>query len=171
MEIKVVALRHLQRVLFLPYFVSETTDIPLFPMVHTDNDYATTGHDAVLEAVYLLYKRQGTSAEFREANQRAVASMARTSVQRLFVDARLMGVVSPDDQKWVGNSIVEQLAARAKGSYLYIALVVSEKIFTKLAIHAIEEISNGKGICLNRHFYSVSEAKHWLARQTREAGN
>jgi uncharacterized RmlC-like cupin family protein len=78
-----------------------------------------------------------------------------------------MGVVSPEDQKWVGNTIVEQLAQHAPGDFLYIALVVSEKIFTRLAITAIEDISNAKGICLNRHFYSVSEAKHWLTQQTR----
>ncbi|ALI97995.1 hypothetical protein [Rufibacter tibetensis] len=135
-------------------------------MVHTDNDYATTGYDEVLGAAYLTYKRQGTSQEFRDANHRIVASLAKKPTHRLFVDVRNMGVVSPEDQKWVGNTIVEQLAKNAPGKYLYIALLVPEKVFTKLAVTTIEEISNGKGICLNRHFFSVSEAKHWLAQQT-----
>ncbi|WP_181305879.1 hypothetical protein [Rufibacter sp. XAAS-G3-1] len=138
-------------------------------MVHTDNDYATTGYDQVLEAAYLVYKRQGTSPEFREANTRLVSTLARFPSHRLFVDVRGMGVISPEDQKWVGNTIVLQLAKNAPGNYLYIALLVSEKIFTKLAVTSIEDISNGKGICLNRHFYSAPEAKHWLTQQTKRS--
>lgn len=136
-------------------------------MVHTDNDYATTGYDEVLESVYLMYKRQGNSQEFRDANNRLVSTIAKIPTHRLYVDVRGMGVTSPEDQKWVGHTIVPQLARNAPGSYLYIAIIVPEKIFTQLAVTSIEEISNGKGICLNRHFYSAAEAKQWLAQQTR----
>ncbi|WP_207435823.1 hypothetical protein [Sabulibacter ruber] len=135
-------------------------------MVHTDDAYATTGYDELLDAVYLRYKRKGTSAEFRDANLRVVASMAKAPSHRLFVDVREMGIVAPEDQKWVANVIIPQLAQHAPENYVYIALVVPENIFTKLAVTTVEEISNGKGICLNRHFASQTEAKRWLAGQT-----
>ncbi|WP_205502982.1 hypothetical protein [Rufibacter psychrotolerans] len=134
-------------------------------MVHTDDPYATTGYDDLLEAVYLRYKRKGTSQEFRHANRRIVASMAASPTPRVFVDVREMGVVAPDDQKWVAHTIIPQLAQHAPGHYLYIALVVPENIFTKLAVETVEEISNGKGICLNRHFTSLAEARQWLGQQ------
>ncbi|MFC6997844.1 hypothetical protein [Rufibacter roseus] len=134
-------------------------------IVHTEDDYAATGYDQVLEAVFLRYKRKGSSAEFRDANERIVASMRKTPTHRVHVDVREMGIVAPEDQKWVATSIIPQLAQNSPGQFVYIALVVPENVFTQLAVETVEDMSNQVGICLNRHFASEQEAKLWLAQQ------
>lgn len=134
-------------------------------MIYSETDYALTGYNEVLQAVYLVYKRKGTSAEFREANLQLVQAITRRPAQRVLVDARAMGVVAPEDQRWVGAEIVLKLASLAPNQYLYIASLLSEHVFTKLAVQTVVEVSNSLGVCQNMEFSSEEEAKDWLSRQ------
>ncbi|AMM50115.1 hypothetical protein TH61_01495 [Rufibacter sp. DG15C] len=134
-------------------------------MIHTRTEYAITGYDELLQGVFLRFLRKGTSEEFREANQRLLQTMREYSTQRVNLDVLHLGLVSPEDQRWMANLIIPRLAELAPNNYLYIAVVVPESTFTRLAMKSIEDMSNGKGICDYCQFPNLVEAKQWLFLQ------
>ncbi|QHL87149.1 hypothetical protein GU926_06775 [Nibribacter ruber] len=134
-------------------------------MIHTRTDYATTGYDELLQGVFLRYGRKCTSEEFKEANQRLLQTMRLYPTQRVNLDVLALGLVSPEDQRWMATAIIPRLADLAPNNYLYIAVVVPESAFTKLAVKAIEDMANASGICQHCQFPNLVEAKQWLFQQ------
>jgi hypothetical protein len=134
-------------------------------MIHTRTEYAVTGYDELLQGVFLRFLRKATSEEFREAHQRLLDTMQAFSTQRVNLDVLFLGLVSPEDQRWMANLIIPRLAELAPNNYLYIAVVVPESPFTRLAMKSIEDMANGKGICDYCQFPNLVEAKQWLFLQ------
>ncbi len=133
--------------------------------IYFESDYFQIGVDTRLQAITLQYKRKGSSEEFRGAHHKLLEVFKQNPEDKILIDARHLGIVAPDDQKWVGMQIIPQLAALTTRNFLKLAVVTSEYIFTKLAIDTVERISMETGICLNRNFDSVANAEQWLMEQ------
>jgi hypothetical protein len=127
-----------------------------------DSDYIQIGADANLKAITLLYKRKGTSEEFRGAHNELLKVFDKHPEDKLFIDTRNLGIVAPEDQKWVGMQIIPELAAFTPKNFLKIAVVAPAYIFTKLAVDTVERVSMETGVCLNRNFDSTTAAEQWL---------
>lgn len=130
------------------------------------DEYFEVGRDSELQALVLTYKRQGSSAEFRNLHYKLLESFEKTKRSKLLVDTREMGIVSPDDQRWVGQQMVPQFATHAQNQFLYIAVLhPAKKVFTQLAVNNIEQLSMETESCLNRHFDNPKDARQWLQEQ------
>ncbi len=135
-------------------------------LIYYDCDYFQIGKEADLGAVTLKYKRKCTSEEFREVNLKLLEVFEQASSQdKILIDTRDMGIVAPEDQKWVGQYIVPRLASATPQNYLKVAVITPDNIFTKLAVDTVERISMETGVCLNRNFNTVVAAKLWLQEQ------
>lgn len=130
--------------------------------LYFENDYIRIGVDAAINAITLEYKRKGSSEEFKDAHQKLLEVFGQTPEDKILIDARQLGIVAPEDQKWVGMHIIPQLAAFTPSHFLKLAVVTPTYIFTKLAIDNVERISMETGICLNKNFDSVAAAQLWL---------
>ncbi|GAA4315762.1 hypothetical protein [Nibribacter koreensis] len=134
-------------------------------MIHTRTDYAVTGYDELLQGVFLRFLRKATREEFKEAHQRLLQTMREYPTQRMNLDVLQVGLVSPEDQRWVASLIIPRLAELAPNNYLYIAVVVPETAFTRLAMTSIGDQVKDKGFCDYRQFPNLVEAKQWLFLQ------
>lgn len=130
-----------------------------------EEDYFEIGLNDELQAIILTYKRQGSSVEFRNLHYKLVEVFEKQRKNKLLVDTRKMGVVAPDDQRWVGQKVVPQLAMHSEKKYLYSAVMSTKYVFTQLAVSNIEQISIDTGTCLNKHFDNMSAAINWLQVQ------
>lgn len=128
-------------------------------------DYYEIGLDDRLQAVVLTYKRKGTSEEFRNLHFRLVEVFEKKRKSKLFVDTRKLGIVAPDDQRWVAQKVVPQMAMHAENQFLSIAVVTTKYVFTQMAVDNIEQLSIDTGTCLNKHFDNMAAATAWLQEQ------
>ncbi|GAB3535099.1 hypothetical protein GCM10027443_23370 [Pontibacter brevis] len=129
------------------------------------NDYFEIGQHDGLQAIILTYKRKGTSAEFRSLHYKLVEAFEKKRKGKLLVDARKLGIVAPEDQRWVGHHIVPQMARHNDRKFLSVAVVTTSYVFTQMAINNIEQLSVDTGSCINKHFHDMTEATNWLAEQ------
>jgi hypothetical protein len=133
--------------------------------IYFESDYFQIGVDRKLEAITLQYKRKGLSEELRAAHHKLLEIFKQNPKDKILIDARYVGIVAPDDQKWVGMQIIPQLAALTTNNFLKLAVVTPNYIFTKLAVDTVERLSMETGVCLNRNFDSFANAEQWLIKQ------
>lgn len=131
----------------------------------SETDYYSIKHDTALQAVILTYKRKGTSDEFRQLHYKLLESFDKVVASKILVETHAMGIVAPQDQRWVGQFIIPQIAQKTPYKFLYAAVVAPEGVFTRLAVETVEKISVETGTCLNKHFDSTTTARQWLSEQ------
>ncbi|MFD2514442.1 hypothetical protein ACFSRY_11235 [Pontibacter locisalis] len=130
-----------------------------------ETDYYSIQFDAALQAVLLTYKRKGSSDEFRELHYKLLEAFDKVAASKILVETQEMAIVAPEDQRWVGQFIIPQIAKKTENQFLYAAVVAPKGIFTKLAVDTVEEISMGTGTCINKSFDNTAEARMWLSEQ------
>ena len=130
-----------------------------------DQDYFEIGQNDALQALVLTYKRKGSSSEFRDLHHQLVEVFKKKRKSKLLVDARKMGIVAPDDQRWVGQEVVPEMAQQSQTRFLSVAVVSTKYVFTQMAIDNIEQLSINTGTCRNKHFHDMDEAIAWLREQ------
>ncbi len=130
------------------------------------SDYYEIGLDTDLQALVLRYKRSGTSEEYRSLHVELLEAMERVHVNRMLVHTQHMGAVAPEDQRWLGQSMIPMLAMAALGNYLHVAVIVpDDNIFTQLAVENVEQLCNENRNCTNRNFSNIAAARQWLGEQ------
>lgn len=136
-----------------------------YTVLSSSNDYCEVGHDAELQALVLTYRRSGTSEEYRAVYHTLLEVIKRVAVSRLLINTVELGAIPPDDQRWLGQTMLPMLAMALPGQHLYMAVLVPDNIFTQLAVEHIEQLSEAYGTCTNKHFTSLVAAKMWLREQ------
>lgn len=133
-------------------------------MIHYQDDYVEFGYWDDLSACFLLYKRFGSSDEFRQANLKLLAFYQEKQPGKLMVDARLMGALDEEDQHWISKNVTPALIAASPDQKYFSAMVTGEDIFARLGVENIEETIEGGENYQVGLFASPGEARAWLAQ-------
>lgn len=131
-----------------------------------DNDYVTIGYSAPLDALVLLYKRQGKEDEFFEINKKLLDVYVDIKSGKCHVDLRKMGVVSVKGQQFIGEVVLPTLVDMSPNKTLFHSQLLDKDVFANVAASKIKSTSEvqsvGKGKIVVKQFRQEEEAKHWL---------
>lgn len=131
-----------------------------------DNEYGTITYDEDLEAISLVFKKQVPANDFIHLNQKLLEIFKTLSTNRFYVDARNIGIVAVEGQKWVIENLFKGMLDHLKGEKLYHAqLMPNTDIFGKAASSNIRVQSKSnykKEDFIMESFVVEEEAKNWL---------
>lgn len=131
-----------------------------------DNEYGTITYDEDLEAISLVFKKQVPGSDFIHLNQKLLEIFKTLSTNRFYVDARNIGIVAVEGQKWVIENLFKGMLDHLKGEKLYHAqLMPNTDIFGKAASSNIRVQSKSnykKEDFIMESFMDEEEAKNWL---------
>ncbi|MGD1847970.1 MAG: hypothetical protein ACFB10_21465 [Salibacteraceae bacterium] len=131
-------------------------------MIHYEDDYVQFGKWDTPNACFLIYKRFGTSEEFRSANQKLLAYYQQEKPGKLMVDARFMGALDDEDQEWVSSQITPALIAASPQNKYFSAMVTGDDVFARLGVENIESSIEGGDNYQVGIFANPDEAKNWF---------
>lgn len=98
-----------------------------------ENEYAAIFYDKDLDAIILQFKKQAPASDFIKVNQQLLDSFKKLKTNKFLVDARNIGLVSVEGQKWVVDNLFPGMLAHLKGQKLYHVQVVPKEVFGKVA--------------------------------------
>lgn len=137
-----------------------------YTILSSSTDYCELAYDAELQALVLTYKRSCTKEEYRSTYHKLLETLKKVPVGRILVNMQHLGTVTPEDQRWLGQTMLPMLANATPNKHLFVAVFVPDNIFAQLAAEHIEELAEASGSCTNRHFATLAAAKMWLREQT-----
>lgn len=116
-----------------------------------------------LDATTLKFLDRCDPDEFREAYTQMLELFKSQSCYKHITDTSKMGVVSVENQKWVGKEIVGNMkAAVPAGKKLHVGLVLGNDIFATVAAKNIERISEEERIMIVEEFPTIVDAESWI---------
>jgi hypothetical protein len=130
-----------------------------------ENDFASIYFDKTLDAIILKFKKQAPSNDFINVNQKLLEIFKALKTNKFLVDARQIGVVSVEGQKWVVDNLFPGMLGHLKGKKLYHVQIVPKEVFGKVATNNIRsKASNTQPDekMIIEAFESEDDAKNWL---------
>lgn len=131
-----------------------------------DNEYGTITYDKELDAISLVFKKQVPGSDFIHLNQKLLEIFKTLSTNRFYVDARNIGIVAVEGQKWVIENLFKGMLDHLEGKKLYHAqLMPNTDIFGKAAssnIRVQSKSNYNKDDFIMESFIDEAEAKKWL---------
>jgi hypothetical protein len=134
-------------------------------MERFENDYASIYHDKDLDAIILQFKKQAPPKDFIAVNQQLLDSFKKLKTNKFLVDARNIGLVSVEGQKWVVDNLFPGMLAHLKGQKLYHVQIVPKEVFGKVASNNIKTKATNTLPDQNlviESFDSEQQARNWL---------
>lgn len=108
-------------------------------MMYYDDAFVCIGYNTHKHYTFMRFKKTCSSKQFRDYHYKLLDFFKEKSPNAHLVDTSKMGVVSLDDQQYVGKNIIPQMANLAGEGTLQIAVIVSKDIFAKFAVQNIEK--------------------------------
>ena len=114
-------------------------------------------------ATILTFTNRCSPEEFQKAYKAMLNLFLESKTTKHITDTSKMGVVSVDNQKWVGKEIVSKMKSSIPSdSKLNVGLVLGNDIFATVAAKNIERISEEESKMIVKEFPSISDAKDWI---------
>lgn len=98
-----------------------------------ENDFASIFFDKELDAIVLKFKKQAPPDEFINVNQKLLDLFKTLNTNKFLVDARNIGIVSVEGQKWVVDNLFPGMLGHLKGRKLYHVQIIPKEVFGKVA--------------------------------------
>lgn len=98
-----------------------------------ENDFASIYFDNALDAIVLKFKKQAPPNDFINVNQKLLELFKTLNTNKFLVDARNIGIVSVEGQKWVVENLFPGMLSHLKGRKLYHVQIVPKEVFGKVA--------------------------------------
>ncbi len=107
-----------------------------------ENEKYELNYSNETNSTILVFKQKCPDDLFREAYSEMLELFKKNKCFKHITDTSGMGVVSIENQKWVGQEIVTNMKASVPtGKKLHVALVLGDDIFATVAAKNIERIT------------------------------
>lgn len=130
-----------------------------------DNPICALCVDPTVPCLVLTWRKNPTSAQTRCLLDQMIEIFASEGLSNLLGDDGPLVAVSEADLRWITD---DWMPRAMKAGLRAVASVVPYSYFGQLALEPIQDRSP-MGI-VRRTFYSVSDAKRWLAEQSTQRG-
>ena len=134
-------------------------------MIYYDDAFVCIGYNTHKHYTFMRFKKICSSKQFRDYHYKLLDFFKEKTPNAHLVDTSKMGVVSLDDQQYVGKNIIPQMANLAGEGTLQIAVIVSKDIFAKFAVQNIEKQAKSldkKEKVDHQMFGNEANAVEWL---------
>ncbi|MDN5213608.1 hypothetical protein QQ020_16165 [Fulvivirgaceae bacterium BMA12] len=132
-------------------------------MEYHNCDYANVGYDEAEGFTYMVIKRKGDSEHFRMAHYKTLELYDGKRPGKHLADTSKMGVVSIEDQQFIANKVIPQLLKMSPDHKLKIAVLVSDEVFSNVAVKSIVNKSKqGNHDVDHSVFNNYEQAINWL---------
>ena len=134
-------------------------------MIYYDDAFVSIDYNTHKHYTSMRFKKTCSSKQFRDYHYKILDFFKEKSPNAHLVDTSKMGVVSLDDQQYVGKNIIPQMANFAGEGILKIAVIVAKDIFAKFAVQNIEKQTKAldkKEKIAHQMFGNEASAVAWL---------
>ena len=134
-------------------------------MTEYENEYCSIGYDSDYTSCYFIYKRFGSSEEFRDSHEKLLEVFRNHSTHKLLIDTRFMGVLNIEDQEWIVDYVTPALIEGSGDKKYTSAMVQGEDVFAKFGVESIESRLESHDNYQVAIFGDIDSAKTWLKDQ------
>lgn len=128
-----------------------------------ENEKYELSYSNEIDSTILIFKQKCPDDVFKKAYSEMLEMFKENNCFKHITDTSGMGVVSVENQKWVGQEIVANMKAAAPaGKKLHVALVLGDDIFATVAAKNIERMTEEEKTMYVNEFSSISAAKSWI---------
>ena len=139
-------------------------------MTNYDDAFVSIGYDDHKHYTFMRFKRRCSSRQFRNYHYKMLDFFREKQPHQHLVDTSQMGVISLEDQQYIGKKIIPQMARFSGEGTLYIAVIVSRDVFTKFAVQNIARQTKAldkKEKIDHQIFGNEATAVDWLTQQVK----
>ncbi|OJJ14141.1 hypothetical protein BKI52_44265 [marine bacterium AO1-C] len=139
-------------------------------MTYYDDAFVSIGYDNHKHYTFMRFKKNCSSKQFRDYHYKMLDFFKEKQPNQHLVDTSKMGVISLEDQQYIGKNIIPQMARFSGEDTLHIAVIVSRDVFTKFAVQNIDKQTKAidkKEKIDHQMFGNETNAIAWLEQNLR----
>lgn len=118
----------------------------------------TVTFDPEVPCVVMLWQGYATSAQFRAANERVLATVIERSATKLLGDVSRFVLIGAEDQAWLNRDWIPRTVA---AGLRHVALVQPSYYFNKVAVETVSNRIQPGHLSVD-FFGDVASARDWL---------